>query len=378
MRQIYLDYNATTPVAPSVFETMRPFLTEHYGNPSSDHPLGIAARQAVEVARERVAELFGARADEVYFTSGGTESNNLALLGAMLQTDGFEGHLIISAVEHPATTQPARFLRQMGCAVTVVPTDRFGRVDPDDVRAAWRPNTRLVSIMHANNEIGTLQPIREIAGICQDRGALMHTDAAQSIGKVRCQVDELGVDLLSLAGHKLYAPKGVGALYVRRGTPLAPVMRGAGHEQGLRPGTENVASIAGLGQAARLASRSVPENQQRIARLRDLLYAGLQEAIGPRLDFNGPVAARLPNTLSVNFPEVSGRDVLDRAPEICASTGAACHSGATASSPTLQAIGLPPERAQGTIRLSLGWNTSEEEIQRACGALAAAWESLRD
>jgi cysteine desulfurase len=377
MRQIYLDYNATTPIAPSVLEAMQPFLIEHFGNPSSRHALGVAAHQAVEDSRQRVADLLGARSDEIVFTSGGTESNNLSMLGTMCSSDGFHGHLIISAVEHPATQGPADWLAQLGCELTVVPTDRFGRVDPDDVKRAWRHDTRMVSIMHANNEIGTLQPIREIAQLCRHRGAVMHTDAAQSIGKVRTQVDELGVDLLSLAGHKLYAPKGVGALYVRRGTKLSPVLRGAGHENGLRPGTENVASIAGLGQAARLASRSVPENQQRIGALRDRLYRQLQAEIGDELTFNGPRDERLPNTLSINFPEVWGHQLLERAPEICASTGSACHSGDSALSATLRAIGLPPQVARGTIRLSLGWTTSEEEVERAASCLLAAWESLQ-
>lgn len=376
MRQIYLDYNATTPIAPSVLEAMQPFLVEHYGNPSSRHALGMATHQAVEDARQRVADLLGARTDEVFFTSGGTESNNLALIGTMLSGDGFHGHVIISAVEHPATSAPAAWLQQLGCELTVVPTDRFGRVDPDDIKRAWRPNTRLVSIMHANNEIGTLQPIREIGLLCRHRGALMHTDAAQSIGKVRTQVDELAVDLLSLAGHKLYAPKGIGALYVRNGTKISPVLRGAGHEQGMRPGTENVASIVALGQAAKLAARSVSENQQRIASLRDQLHRELQSAIGESLTLNGAVHERLPNTLSVNFPRVSGQQLLERAPEICASTGSACHSGPVQLSPTLKAIGLSPEAARGTVRLSLGWTTSAEEIERAASSLLGAWESL--
>jgi cysteine desulfurase len=376
VRQIYLDYNATTPVAPSVFEAMRPFLLEHYGNPSSHHALGVAARQAVEDARQCVAESLGACADEVFFTSGGTESNNLAVLGMAAGERAYGGHLIISALEHPAVTAPARFLERYGCQLTVLLPDRWGRISADDVERAIRDDTVLVSIMHANNEIGTIQPIREIARRCRARGVTVHTDAAQSVGKIRTQVDELGVDLLSVAGHKLYAPKGVGALYVRRGTTLRPVLHGAAHEKGLRPGTENVASIVALGQAARLALGSVEEHAGRLSHLRDQLLSELRAAIGPRLTFNGPPEGRLPNTLSVNFPGVVGQQLLDRAPEICASTGAACHSGGTQLSATLAAIGLTAAVAAGTIRLSLGWNTSQEDVQRAASALISAWESL--
>jgi cysteine desulfurase len=376
MRQIYLDYNATTPIAPSVFEAMRPFLVEHYGNPSSQHPLGIAARQAVEDARQRVADALGARPDELFFTSGGTESNNMALLGRAASDGSFRGHLIISAIEHPAVSAPARFLEQWGCDLTVVPVDRFGRVSPDDVEAAIRHDTVLVSVMHANNEVGTLQPIREISHRCQAHGIPVHTDAAQSLGKVRTHVDELGVDLLSVAGHKLYAPKGVGALYIRRSTSLQPIFHGAAHEKGMRPGTENVAAIVALGAAARLAAGSVEENERRLARLRDRLYADLLAGVGPELTLNGPVTGRLPNTLSVNFPRVVGQQLLQRAPEVCASTGSACHSGATHVSDTLSAMGLSGTAAAGTVRLTLGWNTSEEDIQRAASALVGAWESL--
>ncbi len=234
MRQIYLDYNATTPVAPSVCEALWPFLTEHYGNPSSAHWLGRACQQAVEDAREQVAQLLGAQPDEVFFTSGGTESNNLAIKGVLQTAVGYQGHVVISSIEHPAVAQPVRFLERQGCSVSVVPTDRRGLVDPADVSAALRPDTVLVSIMHANNEMGSIQPLQQISQLCRAHGVLLHTDAAQSAGKIRVQVDELGVDLLSIAGHKLYAPKGVGALYVRHGTRIQPIQHGAGQEQGLR------------------------------------------------------------------------------------------------------------------------------------------------
>lgn len=378
MRQIYLDYNATTPVAPSVQEAIAPFLSEHYGNPSSDHVLGRACHEAVEDARGYIAELLGADREEIVFTGCGTESNNLALKGVMMAEppeDG--GHLIVTAIEHPAVAEPARYLERLGYDVTVVDCDRNGVVRPEFVETALQPNTRLVSVMYANNEIGTIQPIREIAEICKSQNVLVHTDAAQSIGKIRTNVDELNVDLLTVAGHKLYAPKGIGALFVRRGVSLQPVMHGAGHESGLRAGTENVPYITGLGQAARLASRGLEENCDRLALLRDRLQERLQAGIGERLTVNGILAERLPNTLSVNFPDVVGQELLRRTPELCASTGAACHSGTTSMSATLAAIDLAPDVAAGTVRLSVGWYTSEDEVDRAAELLIGAWESMQ-
>ncbi len=292
MRQIYLDYNATTPVAPSVCEAMAPFWTEHFGNPSSSHSVGRAGQQAIEDARELIAELIGSQPDEVILTSGGTDSNNLALKGTLEKDVGYGGHIVISAIEHPAIVEPVRYLERQGCQVTVVPTNREGTVAPNDVRRALRDETVLVSIMHANNEIGTIQPLQEISQICRARGVLLHTDAAQSAGKMRVQVDELGVDLLSLAGHKLYAPKGVGALYVRRGTRIRPVQHGAGQEQGLRAGTESVPLIVGLGTAARLAARGLDENYQRLSRLRDRLEDGLRESHRLRIDAQRPPGER--------------------------------------------------------------------------------------
>jgi len=377
MRQIYLDYNATTPIAPSVQEVMLPFLAEHFGNPSSGHALGRACLAAIEDARSQVASLLGADRDEIVFTSGGTESNNLALKGILLKDGpGHGGHLVISAVEHPAIVEPARFLERWGVAVTVVPCDRNGIIEPDRVAAALRDDTRLVSIIHANNEIGVLQPIREIAEFCRARGILVHSDAAQSIGKVRTFVGEMGVDLLSIAGHKFYAPKGVGALYVRRGIALEPVLHGAGHERGLRPGTENTPYIVALGRAAELARRAADDAAGRMAVLRDRLLDNLRSTLGALLTVHGEQAPRLPNTLCVNFPRVSGVELLARIPELCASTGSACHSGTTKVSSTLSALGLAPEHAEGTVRLSVGWYTSEDEVDRAASLLLDAWESL--
>ena len=377
MRHIYLDYNATTPIAPSVVEAMLPFLSEHHGNPSSSHSLGRACQEAVAAAREQFAFLWGCDDFEGIFTSCGTESNNLAVKGILMnERPAAGGHLVISAIEHPAITEPANFLESLGYDVTIVPCSSAGVVDPDDIAQAIRPSTRLVSIMHANNETGVVQPIREISAICRERDVLLHTDAAQSLGKLPVAVDELGVDLLTLAGHKIYAPKGIGVLYVRRGTPLSPVQHGAGHEGGLRAGTENVPYIVGLGKAAALATKAVRESAPRMQTLRDKLLAELQAGIGEELSVNGMQAPRLPNTLSVNFPGVDGNELLAKVPEICASTGAACHSGQTHISATLAAMDVPIEVAQGAVRLSLGWYTSEEEVDRAASLLIHAWETL--
>ena len=380
---IYLDYNATTPVAAEAREAMLPFLNEQYGNPSSAHRLGRAAHEAVEHARRQVAALVGAGPDEILFTSGGTESNNLALQGvafarALRTADEdvqFGGHLVISVLEHPAVTAPAAFLARLGWQVTVVAADPRGLVDPSAVAAALRDDTQLVSVMHANNEIGSIQPVRAISDLCRPRGVLVHTDAAQSAGKIPVDVNELGVDLLSIAGHKLYAPKGVGALYVRRGTTLEPLLHGAGHESGRRAGTENVPYLVALGRAAELAAVGLPETSDRLAGLRDRLYDRLQTAVGADLSVNGAGAPRLPNTLSVNFPGVIGAELLARVPEVCASTGAACHAGQTHLSATLAAIGLDPRVARGTVRLSLGRSTTAAEIDRAAELLGAAWRA---
>jgi cysteine desulfurase len=378
MRRIYLDYNATTPIAPSVQEAMLPFLTEHFGNPSSSHLLGRAAAEAIEDARGHVASLLNADRDEIVFTGCGTESNNLALWGVMTHdAPPFRGHLIISAFEHPSVAEPAKYLEQLGCKVTTVPCNADGVIDANAVREAIRADTKLVSIMHANNEIGTIQPIREIVKFCRERHVLVHTDAAQTVGKIAIDVEKLEVDLLTIAGHKLYAPKGVGALFLRRGVPLKPLMHGAGHEGGLRPGTENTPAIVGLGKAALIARKAMSESTVKLAQLRDRLIQRLREEIGSELTMNGEKSPRLPNTVSVNFPNVAGGELLAHVPEIMASTGSACHSGTTKPSATLQAIRLDPDIARGTVRLSVGWYTSEEDIDRAASLLVGAWEMLR-
>ena len=372
MQNIYLDYNATTPVDPAVLEEMLPFFCEHFGNPSSTHCMGRAAEEAIETARQRLAMALGADSDEVLFTSGGTESNNLALLGVMCQHPR-GAHLIISSLEHPAIVRPAARLRELGYSVSIVRSDDNGIVDLDEIADAICDKTVMVSVMHANNEIGTLQPIAEIADLCRDRDVLLHTDAAQSFGKVRVLAHELDVDLLTIAGHKVYAPKGVGALFVRRGTALQPVLCGADHEAGLRPGTENTPYIVGLGSAALIAARDLELGSDLLAQQRDQLETALTKHI-PGAVVHGQKSPRLPNTLSISLPKVVGQQVLDRCPELCASTGSACHSGTVNMSSTLSAMGVTPEIAAGTIRLSLGRTTTDEDIQRAASLLIEAWE----
>jgi cysteine desulfurase len=389
MQPIYLDYNATTPVDPAVLDAMLPYLREQFGNPSSTHGLGKSAHQAVELARAQVAQLLGAEADEVVFTGGGSEASNYALKGAvfgqilaktmvgslikgMFRRWGREAHIVISAVEHPATTQPCDFLRRLGCRVTVVPVDRLGLVDPDDVRKALDHSTAIVSIMHANNEVGTLQPIDEISKITREHAVLLHTDAAQSLGKVAVDVNALGVDLLTLAGHKLYAPKGVGVLYVRRGARLEPFLHGAGHEGGRRAGTENVPYLVGLGKACEVARQALPETPGRLRAFRERLWEKLRAGLGERVILNGHPERRLPNTLNANFIGHVGSDLLDKMPEIAASTGSACHEGKVTQSPVLCAMGVPPEIGRGALRLTVGRFTTEDEVDRAAEILVRA------
>lgn len=377
MRHIYLDYNATTPVAPSVLEAMTPFYAEHFGNASSNHARGRAASEAIEDARMRVAALIGANQDEIVFTGGGTESNNLAIKGAML-TGGNDrgGHIVISGFEHPSVTQPARFLERLGFDVSIAQPDRNGIVQPAAVERLLTSETRLVSVMHANNEIGTIQPIAQIAEICRAREVLVHTDAAQSAGKIRTMIDELNVDLLSIAGHKLYGPKGVGALFVREELELEPVLHGAGQEFGLRAGTENTPAIVGLGKACSMALKGLDDAADRMTGLRDRLAELLCASI-PHARVNALQSSRLPNTLSIALPQVSGNELLNRIPEIAASTGSACHSGMEDVSPTLHALGMTADQARGTLRLSVGWYTASEEIDHAAALIVGAWEALQ-
>ncbi len=375
MRQIYLDYNATTPIAPSVLEAMQPFLTGHYGNPSSSHALGRGAKEAIEDSRSKIGNMIGCDSGEIVFTSGGSESNNLAIKGVMFGYAPEDAHLIISAIEHPAVIEPARFLQRLGYEVSVAPCDENGIVQASTIADLIKGNTRLVSVMHANNETGVVQPIGEISKVCHRHDVLMHTDASQSVGKIPTFIQDLDVDLLTIAGHKFYGPKGVGALYVRRGLSLESLIHGAGHENGIRAGTENTPYIVGLGQAAHLAANGLDESSVGMARLRDRLEKELCESI-PGLKINGGNVDRLPNTLSISFPMVAGGEVLARLPELCASTGAACHSTGQVESATLAAMGKGIDHIAGTVRLSCGWYTSQDEVDRVAGLLIDAWENL--
>ncbi len=372
--QIYLDYNASTPIDPRVAATMRPFLEGDFGNPSSTHWAGASARTVVDNARDQVAAFLGCALDEVVFTSGGSEANNLALKGVFFAHRGRRNHLITTAVEHPAILEPCRFLERLGARVTYLPVDRTGRIDTDDLRKAITPSTLLVSIMHANNEVGTIQPIEEASRITQQRGVLLHTDAAQSAGKIPIDVDRLGVDLLSLAGHKMYAPTGVGALYVRRGVHLEPLVHGAGHEGGRRAGTESALLVAAFGKAAELA-RDLNQMVQ-VRRLRDLLWELLRNALGEQIVLNGHPEHRLPNTLNVGFVGLVGSELLAAIDGVAGSTGSACHAGNVELSPVLRAMGVSPEVGMGAIRLSLGRWTTETEIRAVAERLTAAAHAM--
>ena len=370
---IYLDHNATTPLLPEVVEAMLPYLREHFGNPSSGHVYGIRARNAVARAREQVASALGCDAEEIIFTSGGTEASNLAIRGLLESVE--RKRVVTTRVEHPATARLCAWLEGHGYVVIRLGVDGDGRARLDEARDAIDRDTALVTVMHSNNETGVLQPVAELARLAHAAGARVHTDAAQSVGKVPVRVRELDVDLLSVAGHKLYAPKGVGALYVKRGTPLAPLVLGASHEHGLRPGTENVASIVGLGVACEAVTRDLAATAARLKALRDLLWERLASGV-PGLVLNGHRELRLPNTLNVRFPRASGTALLEGAPEVAASTGSACHEGQESASAVILEMGVQPEDAVGSVRLTLGRNTTEEQVRRAAEALVHAWRRL--
>ena len=374
-RPIYLDYQATTPVDPRVVEAMLPYLTNQYGNPSSSHTYGRAAAKAVETARAQVAALIGAHQPaEIVFTSSGTESNHLALTGVAhaARAAGRGRHVVTTTIEHPATQATCDQLTAAGFRVTRLPVAADGRIDPADVERALQPDTVLVSVMHANNEIGTLQPLAAIAELARERGVLLHTDAAQSPATVPVDVDDLGADLLTLVGHKMYAPKGVAALYIRRGTPpLVPQLVGGGQEHGLRAATENVPGIVALGAAAAIAHAEHDADAARILCLRDRLLDELTDAL-PGLRVNGSLTHRLPGNLSLTIPGLTAEQTMSAAPELAFSAGAACHSGDTTPSPVLTAIGLTPDEAARTIRLGIGRYTSDTEITTALDQLITA------
>ncbi len=360
---IYLDYNATTPIDPRVAKAMLPFLEEHFGNPSSAHSFGVTARKAVNKSREQVANLIGCATSELIFTSGGTESNNHALRGYAFANKNKGNHIITSSIEHPAILNVCDYLEKYGFEVTKIPVDSFGMVDPSDVEGAITPQTILISIMHANNEIGTIQPIRRISEIAHNNNIAVHCDAAQSLGKIHVNVNELGVDLLSIAGHKLYAPKGVGALFIRDGIILEKFMIGANQESARRAGTENILEIVGLGKAAEIAQAEIKQNMDYQKEMRDLLWKGIKHNF-PDVKLNGHPVEHLPNTLNISFPNLDEYVMLDVFTEIAASAGAACHSDDISISPVLKAISVPLDYARGTIRFSTGRFTTKEEIDQ--------------
>jgi cysteine desulfurase len=376
-KPIYLDCNGTTPHDPEVAAAMRLFLEEEFGNPSSGHLFGVKPRQAVEQARRQVAALLNAAPEEIVFTSGGTEANNWAVIESARALRGRGNHIVTSAFEHPAVLRVCAFLEKEGLAVTYLPVGAEGVVDPADVAAAIRPETILVTIMHANNEVGTIQPIAEIAAVAKARGIRVHTDAAQSLGKIPVDVAALAVDLLSVAGHKLYAPKGVGALYVRSGTAIGNFMHGAGQEKGRRPGTENVLEIVGLGKACEIALRHLEESGRHLQAMRDRLQAAIKAGLDD-VRLNGHPQKRLPNTLSLSFRGLEANRLLeDIASEVAASAGAACHAGSVEISHVLVAMGIPEDWARGTLRLTTGRMTTAGEIDRAAEVIIAAVRNRR-
>jgi cysteine desulfurase len=368
MRRIYLDHNASTPIAPEVAAVMEGAMAGAFGNPSSPHWAGAPARRGVEEARRLVAGLLGCAPAEVVFTSGGSESNNMALKGAFFASQRPRRHIVTTRVEHPAIVAPLRFLERLGAEVTWLPVDGTGRIDPADLERAITADTILVSIMHANNEVGTIQPIAECAAIARRHGIPLHTDAAQSVGKIPTRVDDLGVDMLTIAGHKFYAPKGIGALYIRAGTALEPLVHGAGHEGGRRAGTESAVLAAALGQACVLAGDL--SGMERVKALRNRFWHALREQFGDKVALNGHQEWRLPNTLNVSFVGRVGADILAALEGVAASTGSACHAGRVELSPVLDAMGVSPEVGMGAIRFSLGRATTAEEVDAVVEALS--------
>ena len=377
MRSIYLDYNSTTPVAPEAQEAIVPFLADHFGNPSSQHSLGRAVFEVLEEARYLLAGLIRCERSEIVFTSGGTESCNMALIGTAMQVaPRGSGHLVVSTVEHPAVLQTAKFLESLGYGLTLVSPGRDGIIDPQAIVEAIQENTFLVSVTMAHHETGIIQPIAQIAERCRLAGVLVHTDASQALGKIPVHVPLLKVDLLSMSGHKVYAPKGIGALFVRHGTPISPILHGEGNEYGLRSGVENVTGIVAFGKTADIANKYMQQSIERMSQFRDLLEAKLLSMV-PGLIVNGQDVERLPNTSSVTFPHVFADKMQHRLPEICFSTSAAALGRYDKTSPMLSALGLTPAQVQGTIRMSIGRFNTEEQMIRTSEMLASAWEAMR-
>jgi len=375
MNPIYLDYNATTPIDHEVAEVIKPYLEEYFGNPSSSHWYGIQAKKAIEIARSQVADLLDCQSDEIIFTSGGSESNNYAIKGATFANRIKGNHIITSAIEHPAVTEVCKYLETESFRVTYLPVDEYGLVDIVKLQEAITPQTILISLMHANNEVGTIQPISDISELARQNRIIIHTDAAQSVGKIPTRVNELGIDLLSVAGHKLYAPKGIGALFIRKGTNLEKLIHGAGHERNKRAGTENVLGIVGLGKACEIAKRDLKKNMAHMKSMRDSLYLGLQELLG-EIRLNGHREKRLPNTLSVGFPNIEADKLLLKIKGVAASAGAACHSEHASISHVLTAMNVPENYAIGTIRFSAGKMTTWVEIDRAIEIIAEGIQTI--
>ena len=368
MEHIYLDYNATTPVADEVVDEMLPYFRHRFGNPSSGHWYGEQASKAVAEGREKVAILLGCDSPEIVFTGGGSEANNHAIKGVAWASRRRGNHIITSGIEHPAVTNPCRYLESHGFEITWLPVDEFGMVNPEDVINAITGKTILITIMHANNEVGTIQPIAAIGDIARERDIVFHTDAAQSVGKISTRVEDLKVDLMTVAGHKLYGPKGVGVLYVRPGTIVDQFIHGAGHEGGRRAGTENVPGIAGLGKACELAEDELSDRVTGLTGLRDEFFGLLKEKVAD-IKLNGHLEERLPNTLNVSFPGINAADLLGRTTEVCASTGSACHDNLETISPVLAAMGVEAERGLAAVRFSLGRWTTREELQIAANLI---------
>jgi cysteine desulfurase len=364
MQPIYLDYNATTPIDPEVANAMHPYLTGNFGNPSSNHQYGKQAKQAIETAREQVAALINCEPSEIIFTSGGTESNNYAIIGTAFNLKGNGNHIITTCIEHPAVMEVCRYLKTKGFEISYLPVNEHGLISVDTLEKTIKPSTILITVMHANNEIGTIQPIEEIGELVKKYGIRFHTDAAQSIGKIEVNVQKTGVDLLSIAGHKFYAPKGIGALYQNRAIKLENLMHGANHEQNRRPGTENVMGIVGLGMAAEIAKRDLVKNYKLQYQFRELLYQKLKEK-SPDIHLNGHHEKRLPNTLSIGLRGINANILLSQTEGIAASTGSACHAKDVELSGVLKAINLPPDLALGTIRFSTGKFLTQSDIVKA-------------
>ncbi len=378
MKRIYLDYAATTPVHPDVLKAMLPYFTEGFGNPSSIHACGQEAREAVEKARGNVARLIGAEPEEIFFTSGGTEADNFALEGVAFANEKKGKHIITTSIEHHAVLETCKFLEKRGLKVTYLPVDKYGMVAPDDVKKAITPGTILISVMHANNEVGTIQPLTEISKIARKANALTHSDAVQTVGRIPADVNTLGVDLLSMSAHKLYGPKGVGALYIRKGTPITPFMHGGGQERGRRAGTENVPGIVGLGKAAEIALQEMNEEAARLIKLRDEFILALQQRI-EGIHLNGHPVERLPNNVNISIDYVEGESMLLNLDMkgICASTGSACTSGNFEASHVLLATGCSHEQAHGSLRFTLGTWTTEEELKKVLDVLPPIVKKLR-